>query len=57
MDEIIIYDPLSQLKNDIVTVENKTKNKTFKTRPELSERAVEILKAGGLLNFMAGVAK
>ncbi|NLK63690.1 MAG: aconitate hydratase [Tissierellia bacterium] len=57
MDEIIINHLLSQLKSDIIIVENKTKNKRYETKLTLSDRSVEILKAGGLLNFMSQVIK
>lgn len=52
-DEIVINNLLAQVENNIVLVENKTKNKIYETKPILSQRAVEILKAGGLLNFIS----
>lgn len=53
MDEIVINNLLAQVENNIVIIENKTKNKIYETQLMLSQRAVEILKAGGLLNFMS----
>lgn len=53
MDEIVIDNLLKQIENDIVKVENKTKNKIYETKLMLSKRSIEILKAGGLLNFMS----
>ena len=53
MDEIVINNLLSQIENNIVMVENRTRNKTYKTHLMLSSRAIEILKAGGLLNYMS----
>jgi aconitate hydratase len=40
MDEIIINHLLSQLKSDIIIVENKTKNKRYETKLTLSDRSV-----------------
>lgn len=53
MDEIVMNNLLSQVENNIVIVKNKTKNKTYETKLMLSKRSVDILKAGGLLNFMS----
>ncbi len=53
MDEIVIDNLLSQIENNVVMVKNKTKNKTYKMQLMLSSRAIEILKAGGLLNYMS----
>ena len=52
LDEIFIDKVLWQIENDIIIVENKTKNKTYETKLILSKKSVEILKAGGLLNYM-----
>ena len=52
MDEMVIDNLLAQVVSNTVIVENKTKNKTYETKLMLSQRSVEILKAGGLLNFM-----
>ncbi len=53
MDEIVINNILTQIENNIVIVENKTKNKIYETNLLMSNRSVEILKAGGLLNFIS----
>ena len=53
MDQIVISNLLNQLKNKVVMVENKTKNKTYEMEISLSGRAIEILKSGGLLNFIS----
>jgi aconitate hydratase len=53
MDEIVIDNLLAQVDSNTVIVENKTKNKIYETKLMLSQRSVEILKAGGLLNFMS----
>lgn len=53
MDEIIIDNILTQIKNNIVRVENKTKNKVYEMNLSLSDRSLEILMAGGLLNFIS----
>ena len=57
LDEIVINNLLAQVENNVVIVENKTKNKIYKMELALSERAVEIIKAGGLLNYMSKVMK
>lgn len=53
LDEIFIDDILSQIDNEIIRVKNKTKNKTYETKLMLSKRSIDVLKAGGLLNFMS----
>lgn len=53
LDEILIDNILSQVDNEIIRVENKTKNKTYETKLILSNRSINILKAGGLLNYMS----
>ena len=50
MDEIVINNVLDQLDKDIIIVENKTKNKMYETALLMSNRSVELLKAGGRLN-------
>lgn len=50
MDEIVINNVLDQLDKDIIIVENKTKNKMYETALLMSDRSVELLKAGGRLN-------
>ncbi len=53
MDEIVIENLLSQIENSIVTVENKTKNKKYSMELTLSQRQIEMIKSGGLLNLMS----
>lgn len=53
LDEILIDKVLWQIEKDIIMVENKTKNKTYETKLMLSKRSLDILKAGGLLNYMS----
>jgi len=53
MDEIVIDNLLVQIENNIVTVENKTKNKKYDMELTLSQRQIEMMKSGGLLNLMS----
>ncbi|MEL7649960.1 MAG: aconitate hydratase [Sedimentibacter sp.] len=53
MDEIEIPRLLTQIEKTTVVVENKTKNKQYEMELKLSERQIEIIKSGGLLNFMS----
>lgn len=53
MDDIRIENLLTQIEKTTVIVDNKTKNKKYEMELNLSERQVEILKSGGLLNFMS----
>lgn len=53
LDEIVIDNILSQIDNEIIRVENNTKNKIYETKLMLSNRSIEILKVGGLLNFIS----
>ncbi|HEX9061324.1 MAG TPA: aconitate hydratase, partial [Clostridia bacterium] len=51
-DELIIEDIVSQIKNGSeVTIKNKTKNRDIKAKVSLSERQIEIMLSGGLLNY------
>jgi len=51
-DELVIENIREQIKSgDNIVVFNKTKNKEFKVKLILSERQVEIILAGGLLNY------
>lgn len=53
MDEIRIDDSINQIKNSsIITVKNITKDKEYKMMLEVSKRQMEILLAGGLLNYI-----
>jgi aconitate hydratase len=53
MDEIEIPRLLAQIEKNIVIVENKTKNKQYEMELKLSQIQIEIIKSGGLLNFMS----
>lgn len=53
MDEIEIADLLTQIENEIITVSNKTKNKSYEMNLTISPRQIEFLKSGGLLNHMS----
>ncbi len=53
MDEVVIENLLSQIENKIVLIENKTKNIKYEMELSISQRQVEMIKAGGLLNFMS----
>ncbi len=53
MDEIKINDLLAQIENKTVAVVNKTKNKKYEMALEVSQRQTELLKSGGLLNYMS----
>ncbi|MGD9569656.1 MAG: aconitate hydratase [Sedimentibacter sp.] len=53
MDEITIDDLLEQVENKTVRVKNKTKNKSYEMELAISPRQVEMLKFGGLLNYMS----
>ena len=53
MDEIAISDLLSQIENKTVTVTNKTKNKIYELELVISPRQTDMLKYGGLLNYMS----
>ncbi|MHB9144254.1 MAG: aconitate hydratase [Symbiobacteriia bacterium] len=51
-DKLVIDDIHGQLdKGGEIAVRNTTKDLTFKVRSDLTDRQVEIIKAGGLLNF------
>jgi aconitate hydratase len=53
MDEIEIPKLLTQIEKNTVIVENKTKNKQYEMELKLSQIQIEIIKSGGLLNFMS----
>lgn len=53
MDELELNDLSNQLNSNIINVINKTKNYEFKMELVLTDREIEILKAGGLLNLMS----
>ncbi len=51
-DEIILADARKQIKSSgELIIKNKTKNKEFKVNVALSDRQIEMILAGGLLNF------
>jgi aconitate hydratase len=52
-DEIVLENAIDQVKNGggELIVKNKTKNKDFKVNVALSGRQVEMILAGGLLNY------
>lgn len=51
LDELVISNILSQINKDVIIVNNKTKNKEYKLKLDITERQREMLKAGGLLNL------
>lgn len=53
MDEIVVEDILDQIENKVITVKNKTKGETYEMELSVSQRQIEMLKSGGLLNFMS----
>ncbi len=57
-DELEISNIITLLKKgEKLTIKNKTKNKTFDTEYDLSDREKKILLAGGTLNLMRGKSK
>ena len=51
-DELVIDNAIEQVKNaDTITVKNITKGYEFKVDISLSDRQVQMILAGGLLNF------
>jgi aconitate hydratase len=53
MDELVIDDLLKQVENKKVEIINKTKNKSFEMELNISQREIDMLKSGGLLNYMS----
>jgi aconitate hydratase len=51
LDELFILDMLNQINKDMIIVNNKTKNKEYKLKLDITERQRDMLKAGGLLNL------
>ena len=51
LDKLEIVDILDKLDSNELEVKNITKGNSFKVKLELSEKEVEILKAGGKLNY------
>lgn len=52
-DEMEIPNLLKQIEKTTIIVENKTKNKQYEMELKLSGRQIEIIKSGGLLNYMS----
>lgn len=51
-DELVIENAIEQVKNaDTIVVKNLTKNTQFNVKVSLSDRQVQMILAGGLLNF------
>lgn len=53
MDEIVINNLLTQIENKIATIDNITKNKKYRMQLTLSQRQIDIMKSGGLLNHIS----
>jgi aconitate hydratase len=53
MDEIVIENLLKQIENKKVSVKNETKNKYYEMELTISPRQIDMLKFGGLLNYMS----
>jgi aconitate hydratase len=51
LDELSILDMLNQINKDMIILNNKTKNKEYKLKLDITERQREMLKVGGLLNL------
>ena len=52
MDELVIENTYNLSKDPVLVVQNKTKGTSFKVKTTLSKEDVEILKAGGALNYI-----
>jgi aconitate hydratase len=50
-DELVIEEPGEQLKSEVVIIKNISKNREIKARHGLSPRQLDLIKAGGLLNY------
>ncbi|MDR0880645.1 MAG: aconitate hydratase [Clostridioides sp.] len=57
LDEINIPDILDKLDSGILNVENKTSGEVFKVKIELSKKEIEIIRAGGKLNYTKKISK
>jgi aconitate hydratase len=53
MDELVIEDMLNQVENKTVVVTNKTKNEKYQMDLSISPRQINMLKFGGLLNYIS----
>ncbi len=57
-DELVIENAIEQVKNaDTIVVKNLTKNTQFNVKVSLSDRQVQMILAGGLLNFTRNQSK
>lgn len=57
-DELILEDLISNIKhNNELTIKNSTKNRSIKVNISLSERQIDIILAGGLLNYTKNIIK
>lgn len=52
MDELVIENTYNLSNNPVLIVQNKTKGTSFKVNTSLSDEDIEILKAGGALNYI-----
>ncbi|QCX34549.1 aconitate hydratase [Caloramator sp. E03] len=50
-DELIIEGALSQVKDKVVFIKNVSKNRVYKMQLNITQRQVDILLSGGLLNY------
>ena len=51
LDELVILDMQNQINKDTIIVNNKTKDKKYRLKLNITERQRDMLKAGGLLNL------
>lgn len=51
-DELRMEDAAAGLASDELTMVNVTRNRTFKVKHGLSQRQIDIIRKGGLLNFI-----
>ena len=51
LDELVISDMINQINEEIIIVNNKTKNKEYKLNLNITERQRDMLNVGGLLNL------
>ncbi|MHB8065785.1 MAG: aconitate hydratase [Ruminiclostridium sp.] len=57
-DELTIEDAIKQIKKaDTIVIKNLTKNTQFNAKVSLSDRQVEMILAGGLLNYTRNLSK
>lgn len=51
LDDLVILDMQNQINKDIIIVNNKTKDKKYRLKLNITERQRDMLKSGGLLNL------